>query len=122
MSDAVLNSVAAKVDGVTVQQMRAGKIQLDQPGNGGWHFFADDKDPSKAAALASAWAQAFADNVQAEVANPSGGMEKFITAEPTQVQNLSAHRRVGLSVYLLVGALGFLAISTFAILFFKTGK
>jgi len=122
MSDAVLNSVASKVDGVTVQQMRAGKLQLDQPGNGGWHFFADDKDSSKAAALASAWAQAFADNVQAEVINPSSGLEKYITASATQTQNLSAHRRVSLSVYLLVGALGFLAFSAFGILFFKTEK
>jgi len=122
MSDEVLNVVASKVDGVTVQQMRAGKIQLDQPGNGGWHFFADDKDSNKAAALASAWAQAFADNVQTQVVNPSSGLEKFITISATQTQNLSAHRRVSLSVYLLIGALGFLAVSAFGILFFKTEK
>jgi len=122
MSDAVLNSVASQVNDVTVQQMRAGQLQLDQPGNGGWHFFADDKDSHKAAALASAWAQAFADNVQAQVANPSSGMEKYITASATQTQNLSAHRRVSLSVYLFVGALGFLAISAFVILFFKLEK
>lgn len=122
MSDAVLNSVAARVDGVTVQQMRDGKLQLDQPGNGGWHFFADDKDSNKSAALASAWAQAFADRVQAEVVNPAGGLEKYISVSATQTQNLSAHRRVGLSVYLLVGALGFLAVSAFVILFFKPEK
>ena len=102
--------------------MRAGKLQLDQPGNGGWHFFADDKNPNQAVALASAWAQAFADNVQAQVVNPSSGIEKFITVSATQTQNLSAHRSVSISVYLLIGAFGFLAVSTFGILFFKTEK
>ena len=122
MSDAVLNSVAAQVGGLTVQQMRDGKLQMDQPGNGGWHFFADDKDSNRATELASAWAQAFAENVRAEVVNPSSGLEQYITADPVQVQNLSAHHRVSLSVYLFVGALGFLAVSAFGVLFLKPEK
>ena len=40
-SDSVLNAVASQVNGVTVDQMRNGKLQLSQPANGGWHFFAD---------------------------------------------------------------------------------
>ena len=44
-SDAVLNQVASQVNGVTVDQMRSGKLQLSQPAVGGWHFFADDNDP-----------------------------------------------------------------------------
>ncbi|MBI1855281.1 MAG: hypothetical protein HYR93_05385 [Chloroflexi bacterium] len=122
MSDAVLESVAAQVGGVTVQQMRDGQFQLAQPGNGGWHFYADDKDPKKAAAFASAWAQAFAEKVQADVANPSSGLEQYITADATQTKNLRPDRSVSLSMYLLAGPLVFLAASAFFVLFFDWKK
>ena len=51
--------VSSQVNGVTVDQMRNGKLQLSQPGVGGWHFFADDNDPKIADALVSAWASGF---------------------------------------------------------------
>jgi capsular polysaccharide biosynthesis protein len=117
MSDTVLNAVAAQVSGVTVQQLRDQILQLSQPGNGSWHFFADAHDPQRAVALASAWATAFAQNVQAQVADPSSGLEQYITAAPTQVQGLTAQRSTGLSFYLLAGAIGFLALSVLVILF-----
>ena len=118
VSDAVLNSVATQFSGVTVQQLRDQKLQLSQPGNGGWHFFADDHDPQRAAALASGWAQAFAQNVQTQVATPSNGLEQYITVTPTQVQDLTAHRSISLSYYLLIGAIVFLALFVLVILFF----
>ena len=118
MSDAVLNSVATGVSGVTVQQLRDQKLQLSQPGNGGWHFFADDHDPQRAAVLASVWAQAFAQNVQTQVVTPSSGLEQYITATPTQVQDLTVRRSISLSYYLLVGAIVFLALFVLVILFF----
>jgi capsular polysaccharide biosynthesis protein len=117
-SDAVLNTVASQVSGVTIQQLREQKLQLSQPANGGWHFFADDRDAQKAAALASAWAQAFAKNVQVQAANPSSGLEQYITAAPTQVEALNAPRSVSLSIYLLAGAAAFLALSVLIVLFF----
>jgi hypothetical protein len=52
MSDAVLNAVAAQSGAGNAEALRGGKLQLSQPGNGGWHFFADDRDPHKAAAMA----------------------------------------------------------------------
>ena len=118
VSDSVLNAVTTQVSGVTVQQLRSQKLQLSQPGNGGWHFFADDRDAQKAIALASAWAQAFARNVQTQVADPSSGLEQYITATPTQVEHIQAHRSVGLSIYLLAGAIAFLALSVLVVLFF----
>ncbi len=119
MSDQVLNAVASQVSGVTVRQLRGGMLQLSQPGNGGWHFFADDASPQKAEALASAWATAFAQNVQTQVANPASGLEQYITAAPTQTQNLTAHRSLSLSMFLLVGSIAFLALSALVILFIK---
>ena len=118
-SDAVLNSVASQVNGVTVDQMRNGKLQLSQPAVGGWHFFADDNDPTKADALASAWAQAFAKQVQTEViASTTSGLEPYITVNADQVQNIPTKRLFSVSTYLFVGAVVFLALSALVILFF----
>ena len=118
LSDSVLNTVASKTGGVTVQELREQKLQFSQPGDGGWHFFADDGNAQRAALLASSWAVAFASEVQAQVVDPSSGLEQYITASPTQVDNLSAHRATGLSTYLLVGAIVFPALCVVGILFF----
>ncbi|HUI88910.1 MAG TPA: hypothetical protein VLX61_09305 [Anaerolineales bacterium] len=118
-SDSVLNVVASQVHGVTVDQMRSGKLQLSQPGVGGWHFFADDNDPAQAAALASAWAQAFASQVRSEViASSASGLEPFITVSADQTQNIPTKRLFSVSTYLLVGAIAFLALSALFVLFF----
>src|SRR5512141_3089779 len=112
MSDSVLNAVATQVGGSNAQVLRNEKLQLSQPGNGGWHFFADDRDPRKAEALASAWALAFAQQVKSQVAQPSSALEKYISAEPTQTDNLAAKRAVSMSLYMLAGASVLLALAT----------
>ena len=117
MSDAVLNAVAAQSGVGNAQELRGGKLQLSQPGNGGWHFFADDRDPHKAAEMAGAWAKAFAQQVQSQVAQPSGALEKFITAAPTQAEGLQSRRAVSMSLYMLAGAIVLLALATIGILF-----
>ncbi len=117
MSDSVLNAVASQVSGASVQELRAGQLQLSQPGNGGWHFFADDRDARKAEQLASAWARAFAQAVQTQVADPSSSLEHFITADPSQTQGLTAHRSLSMAIYMLAGAAALLALSGLAILF-----
>ncbi len=118
MSDPVLNAVVSQVKGVNIQELRASKLQLSQPGNGGWHFLADDHDRGKAEQLASAWANAFAQAVQAQVAQPSSSLEHFITAVPTQTEAITAHRAVSMAVYMLAGAAILLALSGLGILFF----
>ena len=118
-SDAVLNQVASQVNGVSVDQMRDGKLQLSQPGVGGWHFFADDNDPKIADALASAWAQAFANQVHTEViASATSGLESYITVDADQTQNIPIRRLFSVSTYLFVGAVVFLALSALVFLFF----
>ncbi len=117
LSDAVLAKVAAQVQGVDIQGLREGKLQLSQPGNGGWHFFADDRDPQRATQLASTWAEAFAQAVRTQVAEPSSALEHFITAEPTQTDGLAAQRTVSMAVYMLAGAAILLALSGLGILF-----
>ncbi len=105
MSDATLASVTGTVPGTTIPELRGGELILSQPGNGGWHFFADDRDPQQATALASAWAKAFAAQVKLQVVSGAGGLEQYITADPTQVDGLVAHRVVSLGIYVLGGAL-----------------
>ena len=121
-SDAVLNAVAARVHGATLEELRGGELRLSQPGNGGWHFYADDRDPRRAADLASAWAQAFVETVKAEVAKPSSGLEQYITVLPAQTQNPPAQRRASMSTYMLVGAMTFLAASALFVLFLDFGE
>ncbi len=117
LSDAVIQTVSTQVGGGSVQQLRNQKLQLSQPGNGGWHFYADDRDPQKAARMASVWAQAFADAVQKQVAEPSTSLEHFITAVPTQTEEITGRRVIGLSVYMFAGGVVFLAVAGLGILF-----
>ena len=101
-----------------VTELRNGKLNLSQPAESGWHFYADDKDPQKAEALASAWATAFAEKAQAEI--EAGNLNEFIKLEVTQSANLPKERRIPLANYLLAGASGFLLLAVFFILFVKT--
>jgi len=115
-SDAVMQAVAAQVSGVPVRELRGGKLLLGQPGDGGWHFYADDRNPKRAAALASAWAQVFTEQVRSAVA-ASSGLESYIQVTVTQAADLPVSRRVSLSTYALAGAVGLLTLSALVILF-----
>lgn len=59
-SDQVLGPVADQFEGLTIQVLRDEKLLLSQPGDGVWHFWADDFDPLFAQQLAGAWAGSFA--------------------------------------------------------------
>jgi hypothetical protein len=56
--------------------------------------------------------------VESQVAQPSGSLEKYISAVPSQTENLAARRAVSMSVYILAGAIVILALATIGILFF----
>ena len=109
-SDDVLNQLNAPAD-----ELRDGKLTLSQPAEAGWHFYADDSDPQKAEELASTWANAFVEKVQAEI--QAGNLNEFIKLEVTQSANLPRERSVPLSNYLLAGAGCFLILVVFVVLF-----
>lgn len=117
-SDAVIETVAETQGNVTTQELRSGKLSLSQPADGGWHFYVDDRDPERAAALASRWAQVFVDQVHLQV-GAADGLNSFIEATQTQAAQPPRDRSVSLSTYLFVSAVAFLAISSFFILFFS---
>jgi hypothetical protein len=105
---------------VPPEELRSGRLQLSQPAEGGWHFYAEDQDAQAAASMASAWANAFVQRVQSEV--DLGNVNEFVRVEATQSQNLPAGRRVPMSGYLLAGSAGFLVVAVFAVLFVNPGR
>jgi hypothetical protein len=65
-ADSTLRAVEAQT-GVQLADLRDGRLQLSQPSDGGWHFYARDAEAPKALLLAAAWAQAFVDEARAAV-------------------------------------------------------
>lgn len=66
-SDAVMQAVAANTLDLNIQDLRGGILQLSQPSDGGWHFYATDPDPAVAQLLAASWVQAFVGAAHAAV-------------------------------------------------------
>jgi hypothetical protein len=120
-SDAVLGTVAEGNGDVSIQELREGKLFLGQPAEGGWHFYADDPDPERAAAIAASWAQAFVEQVRSETGTEEGP-NSFIEATQTQVAQSPRDRSITLSTYLFTGAVIFLALGSFFVLFFSRSR
>ncbi len=117
-SDIVMEAVAKANRDITIQELRTGKLTLSQPAEGGWHFYVDDKNPERAAALASSWSQAFVEQVRLQVKSAQG-LNSFIQATETQTAQSPRDRSVSVSTYLFVGAVAFLTVASFFILFFS---
>ena len=120
-SDAVMEAIEGANENITTQELRDGRLLLSQPAEGGWHFYADDTDPRRAASLATTWAQAFAEQVNSQAAvaeDPSS----FIDATVTQTARPLSQRSISISVYLFIGAIAFLMIGSFIILFFPARR
>ncbi len=120
-SDAVMESIVEANRDTTTQELRSGKLLLSQPAEGGWHFYVDDENPERAAALASRWAQMFVQQAYLQIGT-EGGLNSFIELTQTQVAQTPRDRSISLSTYLFVGALAFLAVASFFILFFNKPK
>ena len=103
---------------VPIDELRGGKLKLSQPAEAGWHFYAEDKSPERAKELAAAWAYAFTEQTREDI-NTSTGLNSFIEVVVTQGENVPVERSISLSEYLLAGAIGFLLLSSFFVLFFS---
>ena len=121
MSDATLQEVVRQTPGLSVEKLRQGILQLSQPGNGGWHFFAIDANPVKARALAAAWATSFIAEARTQIdAAPTGGLEQYITLEAAQTAHLPASQTPTRATYMAAGALIVLALAALVILLFNS--
>jgi len=120
-SDAVMEFVAEMNENTTITELRSGILSLSQPADGGWNFYVDDKDPQRAATLATLWTQAFVGEVNLQKAT-ADGPNVFISATVTQMAQTPAGRSVSLSTYLFVGAISFLAFGSIVVLFVSKPK
>jgi hypothetical protein len=120
MSDATLEAVSDVSPALTVADLRSGapaRLQLSQPGNGGWHFYVDHRHPDTAALLAAAWARAFVGQVRNELqAGPADSLERFITVAVVQGDPPALERQPSMGMYVIVGAGLALALIGLAIL------
>src|SRR5215510_7351688 len=111
-SDAVLDEVAEMNPGLTFQELReSDKLSLSQPAEGGWNFYADDVDPQRAASLATAWANAFVQEVRVQMASMNG-LSDFINVEVTRTPGNPAERSLSISLYIFTGAVIFLTLGS----------
>jgi len=101
----------------SVDELRDEKLNLAQPTEAGWHFYADHTNPEVAQELASIWANAFVEKIQSEI--ETGNINSFVKIEVTQSEGLPKERSIPLSSYLLSGSSGFLLLAVFIILFTK---
>ena len=116
-SDAVMQAVA-DANNMDVAMLRDEMLSLSQPAEAGWHFYADDRDPERAEAIASAWVLAFAEQAQADMASQVG-LNEFARVDVVQVENLPVYRSVSQGTYLMSGSVGFLTLSVLLVLFVK---
>lgn len=121
-SDEVMNQLSSQFN-ISVDDLRNDTLQLSQPAEAGWHFYADASDSQLAESLASAWAQAFVQKVQKVIAETdAGNINEFVKLEVTQSANLPKERSIPLSGYLLIGSTSFLTLAVFVVLFTKPKK
>ncbi len=150
-SDETLAKVAEEMGDVTVSDLRSGVLELSEPADGGWHFYANDPSAARAEQLASVWAETFVVEVRSGIetavaldaarkaleSNPTDeellsrlneletksiGITPELQIFPAQVNDLNPQRRVGLANYIFAGAVIFMALSALFILFFGTGR
>ena len=116
-SDQTLKLLSAHT-GMTLTELRDGRLQLTQPGQGGWHFLANASTSGAASELASAWASAFVEEVNTKPA----GISKILEINFTQKQDLPIFRTVSMGAYVFGGSLIGAALLALVLLFFHEEK
>jgi capsular polysaccharide biosynthesis protein len=120
-SDTVIEAIAESNHNITTKQLRDGRLLLSQPADGGWNFYVDDKNPERAASIATAWATSFAEQVRLHTTT-AGGLNSFIEANVTRIASAPVERSVSISLYIFVGAVIVLMIGSIAVLFFSKSQ
>ena len=120
-SDTVLDGIVHTVPDVTLEALRSGKLLLSQPAEGGWNFYVDDKDPARAASVATAWANRFTEQVRTQMATEAGP-NAFIETSVTRAASVPAGRSLSISLYIFVGAVMFLMTGSVVLLFFSKSR
>jgi capsular polysaccharide biosynthesis protein len=117
-SDVVLEGIVNTTPGVTLRELHNGMLLLSQPAEGGWNFYVDDKDPQRAASIATAWATQFAEQVRTQTAT-ADGLNTFIETNVTRRASMPSQHSLSISLYIFVGAVLFLMLGSIVVLFIK---
>jgi capsular polysaccharide biosynthesis protein len=117
-SDDLLEGIVSATPGVTLEELHSGMLFLSQPAEGGWNFYVDDTDPSRAAIIATAWANQFVEQVRTQVATQDG-LNAFIETRVTRNASAPVDPSLSVSLYIFVGAVMFLMFGSLVVLFFK---
>lgn len=145
-ADETVSAVSAAFPDLTVASLRGERLHLSQPEDGGWHFYADDPDPARAAEMASLWAESFVEKVRAGATNATAlkairislengavmiedvedelarleadslGITSYVEVALSQKENLPVVRRNLLGEYVFFGAVVMLVFSALGIL------
>lgn len=115
-SDAVLEGIVSTTPSVTLQELHNGMLLLSQPAEGGWNFYVDDKNPERAASIATAWATQFTEQIHTQTATVDG-LNAFIEANVTRIASIPVEHSLSISLYIFVGAVIFLMIGSIVVLF-----
>ncbi len=116
-ADDTLRTVADET-GFSIRELRTVKLDLSQPHDGAWHFYATDPDSLVAGQLASLWAESFVTQTRLGLASQSLGITPELQISPAQTQNLPLSRKTGLGTYGMAGAVILWVISSFMVLMF----
>ena len=149
-ADETVSAVGQAFPDLTVADLRQERLHLSQPQDGGWHFYADDPDPSKAEKMVVAWAKSFVEqtregatnatalkaittalengavaleDVEADLARleeGSMGITSYVEVSLSQKDDLPVVRRNSLGESVFLGAVTMLVLSALFILLTET--
>ena len=146
-ADETIDAISQEIIDLTVAELRNERLQLSQPQDGAWHFYADDPDPARAEKIVSLWAESFNQQAQEGAANAlmlnslkialengvvsladveedisrleaeSLGITAYLQTSLSQKVSLPITRKASLGEYIFFGASGMLFFSALVILF-----
>ena len=146
-ADITVDAIAQEIDDISVAELRNERLNLSQPQDGGWHFYADDPDPARAEKIVSLWAESFNQRAQQGAANAlalnalkkaiengaiglaeaeddiqrleaeSLGISAYLQTSLSQKDSLPVFRKTSQGEYILFGASGLLFFVALVILF-----
>ena len=146
-ADETVGAISQEMPDLTVASLRQERLQLSQPQDGAWHFYAEDPNPARAERIVSLWAESFNQqaqkgaaaalalnsikialengevnpaDVEAEIArleSESLGISAYLQTSLSQKESLPVSRKTHLGAYIFFGASGMLFLSALGILF-----
>lgn len=146
-ADETVAAISQEIDDLTVAELRNERLQLSQPQDGGWHFYADDSNPVRAEKMVAIWAESFVENAREGAVNATAlkalttgiekgtveladteaelarleagsfGISSYLEVSLSQKESLPITRTNSLGEYILFGAVIMLFLAALGILF-----